>query len=199
MNRKMGAAASIVNICAVAGFALCMPLGFLPGCYLSSIFIAFSFVAMMCAFAAMGKKETKAAANTAMIFAGMYATVILLVYFAQLTTVRLENLNEQAKSLIDYSKFGLFFNFNLLGYCFMALSTLFAGMTIGKKTKLEKALKWLLTIHGIFAVTCFVIPMMGIFSSDMQGADWISTAILEFWCAYFIPVGALSVKYFKKA
>jgi hypothetical protein len=133
-----------------------------------------------------------------MIFAGMYAVVILLVYFAQVTTVHLESLTGQAETLLDYRKFGLFFNYDLLGYCFMALSTFFAGLTINVKTKSDKALKWLLLIHGIFAISCFIMPILGVFSSDMQGADWIGTAVLEFWCVYFIPIGILSYLHFKR-
>jgi multidrug efflux pump subunit AcrB len=168
------------------------------GNYLASMLIAFSFVPMICAFAAKGKTETKAAGNTAIAFAGMYAVVILLVYFTQVTTVRLEVLNEQAKSLIDYTSMGLFFSFDLLGYCLMALSTFFTGMTIKIKRKSDKVLKWFLIIHGVFAIGCFIVPILGVFSSDMQGADWIGTAILEFWCVYFVPVGVLSFVHFKK-
>ena len=199
MNKKFGMVSSIINVCAVAGFAFCLPFNFLFGAYVTSMFIALSFVPMMCAFASRGKSETKAAGNTAIIFAGMYAVVILMVYFAQVTTVRLEALNEQAISLIDYSTFGLFFNFDMLGYGLMALSTFFAGMTIKAKTKPNKALKWLLIIHGVFTVGCFVMPILGVFNSNMQGADWIGIAVLEFWCVYFIPVGILSFLHFKKA
>ncbi len=40
--------------------------------------------------------------------------------------------------------------------------------------------------------------MLGIFSSDMKGPDWIGTAVLEFWCIYFTPIGILSFLHFKK-
>ena len=198
MDNKIGMVSAIINVCAVIAFALCMPFGFSFGNYLTSALISFSFVPMICAFAAVGNERTKAAGNTAMLFAGMYAVIILLVYFAQLTTVRLEAINEQATALIDYRLFGLFFNYDLLGYCLMALSTFFAGMTIISKEKNNVALKRLLMIHGAFAISCFFMPMLGIFSSDMQGAEWVGTAILEFWCLYFIPVGILSFFHFKK-
>ncbi|MCL1964308.1 MAG: hypothetical protein FWF69_04525 [Firmicutes bacterium] len=198
MNKKIGMVSAIINIGAVAGFALCMPLQCAFGNYATSIFIAFSFVSMICAFAAQGKPESKTAGNIAMIFAGMYAAMNVSVYFTQLTTVRLESLTRQAKSLLDFTAFGLFFNFDLLGYCLMALSTFFAGMTVAVKTKSDKALKVLLMIHGAFAPGCFIIPMLGVFRGDMQGADWIGTAILEFWCVYFIPVGILSLLYLRR-
>jgi hypothetical protein len=198
MNREIGMVSSVANVCAVAAFAVCMPLGFLFGDYFASMFIAFSFVPLICTFAAYGKPEAKTAGYAAMIFAGLYAAVILLVYFAQVTTVRLESLSGQATALIDFQSFGLFFNDDLLGYCFMALSTFFAGLVVDVKTRADKVLKWLLLIHGIFAVGSFVMPMLGIFNSNTQGADRIGTGLLEFWCVYFIPVGILSFIHFKR-
>ncbi len=198
MNRKIGMYSSIINILAVFGFAICMLVGTNFGSYIASMFIAFGFVPMMCCFREYSSPENRAAGNTAMIFAGAYAVFILAVYFAQLTSVRLAVLNEQATQLIDYQKFGLFFSYDLLGYGLMALSTFFAGLTIKLKIKADKWLKWLLIIHGVFFFSCIIMPMLGLFSPDMQGATWIGTAVLEFWCIYFIPVGILSFMYFKR-
>jgi len=197
MNRRIGIVSSFFNTCAVVGFAICMLLGFSFGNFLASTFIALSFVFMIGSFAARGTSDVKAAGNAAMIFAAMYAAIILLVYFAQVTTLRLQEVNEQARSLIDYSSFGLFFNYDLLGYCLMAFATFFAGMTIKAKAKPQKALKLLLMIHGVFALSCFIMPMLGIFNADMQGASWTGTVILLFWCLYFIPVSVLSLIHFK--
>jgi hypothetical protein len=198
MNKTLGRWAAIANIAFVAVFAVSMLVPSLIGSYISSIFIALSFAPMICAFASGSRPETKAAGSAAMVFAGIYAAFILLVYFAQVTTVRKEALSEQAAALLDYTTFGLFFSYDLLGYAMMALSTFFAAMTVAPKTKGERALRWLLRIHGVFAVSCFVMPMLNVFSPDMPGADWVGTAVLEFWCAYFIPVGILSAVHFSK-
>jgi len=32
----------------------------------------------------------------------------------------------------------------------------------------------------------------------MQGGTWIGTAILEFWCVYFAPIGILSIIHFMR-
>ena len=197
MGSKIGFWSAIINVCSVLGFAICMLADFLFGSYLASMLIAFSFVPMICAFAANGKSKMRTAGNTAMIFAGMYAMFILLVYFTQVTTLRNESLSEQAVSLLDYTNFGWFFNLNLLGYGFMSASTFFAGLTIDIKHKAEKWLKYLLMIHGVFAVSCFIMPILGVFT-NMDGADAIGTYILLFWCVYFIPVGILSFSYFNK-
>ncbi len=198
MNRKIGMYSSIINAAAVACFALSMPFMFNFGSYLSSIFIALSFIPMLCAFCIYADKGRKLAGYTAIAFAAVYATIILLVYFAQLTTVRLESLSQQAAAILDYQNFGLYFNYDLLGYAMMALGTFFAGLSITPKSTAEKWLKALLMIHGVFFISCLIMPLLGVFSADMQGAYWIGTALLEFWCIYFIPIGILSFFYFKK-
>lgn len=103
-----------------------------------------------------------------------------------------------AAQLLDYRTFGMMFDLDLLGYCLMAISTFFAGLTIRVRDKGDQALKILLLVHGVFAPMCFIMPILGLFSSNMQGADWIGTAILEFWCAYFLPIGILSYRYFSR-
>jgi hypothetical protein len=80
---------------------------------------------------------------------------------------------------------------------FMALSTFFTGITLEPKDKKEKWLKKLLCIHGFFALTCFTMPVLGIFNPDLTGADMIGIIILEFWCIYFMPICILSYLYFK--
>lgn len=197
MNRKICMYSSIINVLAVVGFALSMLFTFNFGSYLSSVFIALSFLPMIAAFYIYADKNRKLAGLTAVAFAAVYVAIILLVYFAQLTTVRLESLSEQAINILDYQYFGLYFNYDILGYAMMALATFFAGLTISAKTKSDKWLKALLMVHGIFFISCFIMPMLGVFSSNMKGADWIGTALLEFWCVYFIPIGILSFIHFK--
>ena len=119
MNRKIGAVSSVINLLAVLGFAVSMPFRFNFGSYLCSMFIAFSFVPMVCCFLHFAAPERKAAGYTAAAFAGAYAAVILLVYFTQLTTVRFGGLTEQARELLDFQQMNLFFSFDLLGYALM--------------------------------------------------------------------------------
>lgn len=77
----------------------------------------------------------------------------ILVYFAECTTVNLSpQLDEKILSIIDYGHTGsLFFNYDLLGYGFMALSTFFAGFLVNKTEKHGKTLSLMLKIHGIFS------------------------------------------------
>lgn len=196
MNQKIGAYGSVVNFIAVICFALSMLFGFDYGSYFFSMFIAFSFVLMMCGYAYFAAKEVKLAGYVSVTFAAIYTAIILLVYFAQLTTVRLSDLTQQAAILLDFQKSGLLFNYDLLGYAVMSLAALFAGLTITSRTKADRWLKYLLMIHGVFFISCLIAPMLGLFKADSP--RWIGVAVLEFWCLYFCPIGILSYLHFQK-
>ncbi|MCI8409892.1 MAG: hypothetical protein HFJ09_11590 [Lachnospiraceae bacterium] len=194
MNKKIGMYSSVVNFIAVIFFALSMLFGFNYGSYFSSMFIAFSFVPMMCSYAYFSEKKVKLAGYVSVAFAAIYAAIILLVYFAQLTTVRLNDLTQQATVLLDFQQCGLLFNYDLLGYAVMSLATFFAGLTVKSQTKIDKWLKYLLMVHGVFFISCLIIPMFGVFKADSP--TWIGVAILEFWCLYFGPISILSFLHF---
>lgn len=199
MNRKIGMYSSIVTLIAVSGFAVSMVAGSAYGSYLSSLFIALGFVPMICAFTSISKNENRSAGYAAVAFSAVYMVLIGLVYFAQLTTVHLSKLSEETSAILDYQRLGsLFFNYDLLGYAFMAIATFFIALTIQTHYKTDKWLKVLLLIHGIFAISCIIMPMLGVFKAGMNGGDVIGIIILEFWCAYFIPVCILSYQYFRE-
>lgn len=197
MNRRIGMAASVANAVFVVGFGAAMIVGVDFGSYFTSMFIALSFVVMMSAFCIYARADAKLAGFAAVTFAIMYATTNCIVYFTQITTVQAGGISEQAARLIDFKRFGLFFNLDMLGYALMALATFFAGLTIEIKSKSDKWLKLLLMIHGIFFVSCLALPLLGIFDPNMQGGDSVGTYILTFWCVYFVPIGVLSFIYFR--
>ena len=123
----------------------------------------------------------------------------MFVYFAQLTTVKNEQLNEQAVNLLKFDKFGLIFNYDLLGYGVMALSTFFTGLSMKPKNKMDKWLRALMLIHGVFYFSCTFMPMTGMFAKMSSGGDGIGGRLaLVVWCVYFLPIGILSFIHFKK-
>lgn len=196
LNKTIGLYGSLINVMAVIAFALCMVFGTNFGSYLSSIFIALGFIGMISALSAYASEKRRAAALGALVFAGMYAVIILLVYFAQLTAVRLNALSVQAKEILDYQNFNLMFDYDLLGYGLMALATFMVSFAIEPLSMADKWLVALLRVHGVFAISCFAMPILGLFQKSTSGSDWIGVAILEFWCLYFIPIGLLSLIHF---
>lgn len=198
MDKRIGQiGAGVVTLC-VACFALGMLVNQVIVCYLTSIGIAWGLVLMNAAFLRFSRTDAKTAAVCAVAFGAMYAFCNTMVYFIQVSTVRNTELTGIALHLLDYRQFGMMFDLDLLGYCLMAVSTFFAGLTILVQDKADRWLKVLLLLHGIFAISCFLLPILGLFNTNMQGANWIGTAIMEFWCVYFLPIGILSFRYFAK-
>ena len=200
MNRiipRIGAA--IVTI-TVFLFAVCMIVDFLFGSYLVCMFLPLGYIMMAVGFQYESCENRRVPANIGVAIAVIYAVLILLVYFAQTTSVRLEDLNEQAIRVLDYQRGGLLFNYDLLGYGMMALSTFFIGLSINPNSKADKWLKSLMMIHGVFFIGCFIMPMTGVFTSMANGeAKNGGTIALLGWCAYFLPIGVLAYKHFQKS
>lgn len=200
-NLTLGKIGSAVTGLAVLSFAISMIFGFFQNTIfvscLSSIFIAIGFIPFMSALNATNSDKTQKSFGTvAMCFASIYAVLVFIVYYSECTTVRMNtDLSEEALSIISYGHLGsLFFNYDLLGYAFMALSTFFTGLNIKAIDRNSKWLKTLLMIHGIFFISCLFVPMFPVFTS---GADSIfGTILLEVWCAYFLPICILGYKYF---
>lgn len=199
MNHTVSKAGATIVTLSVLLFAICMVIPFDFGCYFVCIFLSIGYVIMSAGFWNESDSNHKVAATTGIIFAAIYAAIVMLVYFAQTTTVMNEPLNAQADLLLNYSKGSLMFNYDLLGYGIMALSTFFLGLSLVPKTEVDKWLKALLMIHGIFFIGCFIMPMTGVFTSMKCGETSVGGVIaLEFWCAYFIPVGILSFIHFNR-
>lgn len=197
MNEKIARVGSLIVTITVAVFAVCMLIDFSFGSYFICIILPIGFIMMTIGFYNESESSKKVAAMNGVIFAAVYAVLIVIVYFAQLTTVRLESLTEQAAQILDYSKGGLLFNFDLLGYGFMALSTFFTGLTLEGKSKADKVLKWLMLIHGIFFIVCLIMPITGVLRQTADAdAGKGGVIALECWCAYFIPIGVLSYIHF---
>jgi len=199
MNRTLGKIASAVTLCAVAAFAVSMLLGSGFLSYLSCMFIAWGFVPMVAAFAALSGQDAKAHGYAALAFASVYAVLVMLVYFAQLTAVKTLSPGGEAARILDYNQFGLLFGYDLLGYAFMALSTFFIAPAVPAGSKGDRWLRLLLRVHGVFAPVCVVLPMLGVFRPGMAGGALTGTLVLEFWCAYFIPVCVLAYRYFARS
>lgn len=199
MNRTIAKIGAMIVTITVLLFAVCMLIPFNFGSYFVCMLLPIGYIMMVAGLCHESGENHRVAANAGMIFASIYAVLIFLVYFAQTTAVRLDPLSEQAMQILNYSRGGLFFSYDLLGYGMMALSTFFTGLTINAKTKADKWLKYLMMIHGIFFLGCFVMPMTGVFSSMSNGETSMGgVAALEFWCAYFTPIGILSIIHFSK-
>ena len=198
MNKMISKAGSLIVTVTVFLFAVFLIINFSMGSYFVCLILPIGFIMMTAGLHNECEADRKVASNIGLILAAVYATFIMLVYFSQLTTVKNEQLNEQAANLLEFGKFGLIFNYDLLGYGVMALSTFFTGLSMQPNNKTDKWLKALLMIHGLFFFSCTFMPITGMFAKMSSGGDGIGGRLaLVAWCVYFLPVGILSFLHFK--
>ena len=199
LNKIISKVGSSIVTVTVFLFALFLIINFPMGYFFVCLILPIGFIMMTAGLQNECEGDRKVAANIGLILAAVYATFIMLVYFAQLTTVKNELLNEQAANLLVFGKFGLIFNYDLLGYGVMALSTFFTGLSMKPKNKTDKWLRALMLIHGVFYFSCTFMPMTGLFAKMSSGGDGIGGRLaLVVWCVYFLPIGILSFIHFTK-
>ena len=199
LNKMISKVGSSIVTVTVFLFALFLMINFPMGYFFVCLILPIGFIMMTAGLQNECEGDGKVAGNIGLILAAVYATFIMLVYFAQLTTVKNELLNEQAANLLVFGKFGLIFNYDLLGYGVMALSTFFTGLSMKPENKTDKWLRALMLIHGVFYFSCTFMPMTGMFAKMSSGGDGIGGRLaLVVWCVYFLPIGILSFIHFTK-
>ena len=199
LNKLLSKVGSAIVTVTVFLFALFLIIDFSMGSFFVCLILPVGFIMMTAGLHNECEDDRKVAANIGLILAAVYSTFIMFVYFTQLTTVKNEQLSEQAAKLLDMGKVGLIFNFDLLGYGLMALSTFFTGLSMKPKNKTDKWLKALLMIHGVFYFSCTFMPITGMFARMSSGGNGIGGRLaLVVWCVYFLPIGILSFIHFRE-
>ena len=199
LNRILSRVGSVIVTVTVFLFALFLIIDIPFLQFLVCFFLPIGFIMMTAGLHHECENDRMVAGNIGMLFSVVYCTLIMIVYFTQITTVANESLNEQAARLIDFQENGLIFNYDLLGYGMMALSTLFTGLSMKAEAKPDKWLKALLILHGAFFPGCVFMPMTGMFTKlPESGSISGGTIALIVWCIYFLPVGILSFLHFSK-
>ncbi len=199
MNRTIAKAGSAIATVTVFLFAVFEAIDLSMCSFFVCFILPIGFIMMTAGLHNECESDRKVAADTGLILAAVYSVLIMLVYFSQLTTVRNDALNEQASKLLDMGKFGLIFNYDMLGYGMMALSTFFTGLSMKPENKADKWLKALMMIHGVFYLSCGFMPMTGMFSKMSSGGSGSGIGgrlALIAWCVYFLPIGILAFMHF---
>ena len=203
MNKKIGLIASVVTSGTVAIFLVCLTIALFARnavtenlSYGVCTILSWSWVTTTCVYSCDTKKERLAAAKIGVAFGVIYSTLISVVYFTQLTTVLYRSVDETVLQAFSFSAAGSWlFNLDILGYGLLAVSTFFVGLTLQPQNKTDKALKLLLTLHGMFFV-CMFVPVLPLPATNQGNGGTIA---LIGWCLFFLPIGILSALHFKKA
>ena len=197
MNRTIAKAGSAITTVTVFLFAIFLAVDLSMCSYFVCFILPIGFIMMTAGLHNECESDRKVAADTGLILAAVYCVFIMLVYFAQLTTVKNEELTGQAEQLLVFNRHGLIFNYDLLGYAMMALSTFFTGLSMKPENRADKWLKALMMIHGVFFLSCAFMPMTGVFVKMSSGGNGLGGRLaLIVWCIYFLPVGILALVHF---
>lgn len=132
-----------------------------------SLFLGISFPLTMAAVHRLALTDKKVWSQAGLMFATMYGTLICMNYFVQLTLVAPALHRGEISDSIRPFLFNVFNSFtysvDLLGYCFMSLSTLFTAFVFSG-TGLEKAVRWFLIANGLIlpfiALQTFYHPLI---------------------------------------
>ena len=134
---------------------------FIPGDYLwlvPGILLAPIFVVFMACIHAYAPEPKKVYSRIGLAFALVYAVVILVDYYLQLTVVvpSLQAGETEGLSLLtQYDPHGLFIALETLGYSMLTVALLFAA-PVFTGGRAEHAIRWLFTLSFVLAVVAFV-------------------------------------------
>lgn len=136
-----------------------------------SLFLGSSFLVLMVAvhyYAPVGKKIWS---HISVMFAAIYAALISINYYVQLTLVLPHMLKGETESirLLLFTPFDSFlYSVDILGYSFMSLSTLFAAFVFGEPG-LQRAIKTFLVANGL------ILPAIAL-QTYYHPLIWVATA-----------------------
>jgi hypothetical protein len=198
---KIGKLSSLVaGVCTVL-FGLLIILDFFVGTimfqYIVCFLLAVSFVVVANSLHASARPEVRIWGRIAVSFSVIYAVFICFVYYSQLTVVRLGLLAGDSLRLVNFTPGSWLFAVDMLGYTFLALSTL-AAVFMFRKTGLEKAIRIFLIIHTALGVPTVLFPALPLFGTAdaAQSASLGGSFALLGWCVVFAPLCFLLARYF---
>ena len=110
LNNTIPKVGSAIVTVTVFLFALFLIVNYSMGSYFVCLILPLGFIMMTAGLHNECEYDRKVAVNIGMVLAAVYCVFIMLVYFTQLTTVKNEELNEQAANLLTMGKCGLIFN-----------------------------------------------------------------------------------------
>jgi len=167
--------------------------------YIASLLIAISVVIMMACFYDVTREQLKIFGLLALVSSIIYAPFCVGTYFLQLSIVEFNPLyvSDVVLKAITFEPGSPIFAIDMLGYCFLCLSTLAAGFALVEAK--DKVLRVLCFFHGAIAVPTFAAQIIsGVHQSTGGGTDFSGHYVLLFWCIVFVPIALLFMRYFKE-
>ncbi|NPV00210.1 MAG: hypothetical protein HPY53_02400 [Brevinematales bacterium] len=169
--------------------------------YIPCLFLPWFYTMMFIALHYMMPKEKRVFTLPAVIAGAIYTAYCSGVYYIQLSVIQ-QNWQQAASDTFRNLAFvpgSAAFALDMLGYVFLCLGVLAASQVFGKKP-LEKWLRRVMVINGLFAIPTLIFPLipMGQDAADLASANLYGSLALLGWCLVFIPVPILLARFFNK-
>lgn len=195
--KQLGFYSAVLVAVLTALFGLTLALGLpLMLSFLICLLLAPAFVAMMVSLHYQAPPAKQVWSHLGVCFAVLYAAMITLTYYVQLTAVRLGG-SDGALAQFVYKPGTVWFAVDMLGYAFMTLATWFAAPVFTGGNRLSVWLKRFYILHGVMVVPTLIAPaLMG--PSVGESADTAGTYALLGWVAIFIPLAVMTARHFRR-
>jgi hypothetical protein len=138
------AATLLVAVAGITATASIQPFATVVG-----FLLTLSFLVVMACIHSYAPEEKKVFSLVGLSFAIIYATLISVNYFIQLTFVRQTTFDVSVFDMANSQS--MMWVIEVLGYFFMGLSTLFAAPVFGSG-RVESLVKWLFVANGILGI-----------------------------------------------
>ncbi len=153
-----------------------------------SLFLGSSFLVLVVCLHRLSSPDRKVWSHAAVAFATVYAVLISINYFVQLTWVGPRMLAGRTQGIEPF-QFVVFDSFlysvDILGYSFMSLATLFAAR-IFTGGGLERTIRWFLTANGLLlpfiALQMYYHPLIWIatlWAVTFPGSTWLLAVLFR--------------------
>lgn len=169
---------------------------FIPGDYLwlyPGIVLAPVFLVLMVCIHSYARRDRKIFSQVALLFAVIYATIILIDYVTQFTIVIPSILTNETAGLslfTQYNPHGFFITFETLGYSMMSGTFLFIAAAFSGR-RIERALRWIFT--GGFVVTVLLFIALSLLNYDLVAFE--VTILTINWIVLIVSGVLLSVMF----
>ena len=168
-------------------------------CYIPCVVLPWGYTLMFVSLHYSVPEKKRVFSLAAVVCGAIYAVLCTAIYYVQLSVVQSNTLLIPAEVLLPfiYTPGTPAFALDMLGYVFLCLGVLAASQVFGKEP-LEKWLRTVMVVNGLFAVPTFIYPLIPMPIEPGAGGNLFGIIALIFWCLIFIPVPILLAKYFRR-
>lgn len=157
-------------------------------------------VVLMSALHQLTPPRRRVWSQRALSFAIIYAVLATMVYYLQLTVVRLNTppFSAEGIRLLRLSPGSPTFPLDMLCYTFLPLSTWTLAPALGNGSETQQ-LRKLLILHGMLAIPTVMVPGLGIGTTISPGGsgELFGRLAMLLWCAIFVPMAAALARHLR--